>query len=58
MRNGYVFLISVLVIGAIAATTAISLILLGLASEQSGLSVIQSSQAYELAQACAERAFR
>jgi hypothetical protein len=54
-RPGYVFLISVLVIGAISATTAISLVLLGLASELTGFSVAQSAQAYELAQTCAER---
>jgi hypothetical protein len=55
-RPGYIFLISVLVIGAVASATSVSLILLGLASEQSGLTVVQSAQAIELAQACAERA--
>lgn len=58
MREGYVFLISVLVIGAVAASTAASLILLGLASEQTGLTVVQSAQALELAQTCAERTLR
>lgn len=57
-RGGYIFLISVLVIGAIASTTAMSLLLLGLASELTGLSVTQSAQAYELASTCAERAIR
>lgn len=58
LRHGYVFLITVLVIGAVAASTAISLILLGLAAEQTGLTVVQSAQAYELAQTCAERTIR
>lgn len=57
-RPGYVFLISVLVIGAIAAEMAFSLILLGLAGGQSSLSLSQSAQAYEHAQTCIERAIR
>jgi hypothetical protein len=55
---GYIFLISVLVIGSIATTTAVSLILLGLATQQTGLAVVQSAQALELAQTCAERGLR
>ncbi len=57
-RPGYIFLISVLVIGAVAATTAISLVLLGLASEQTGNTVVQSDQSFEYAQTCIERALR
>ncbi len=57
-RRGYIFLISVLVIGAIASTTAVSLVLLGLASELTSLSVTQSAQAQELARTCVERALR
>lgn len=57
-RPGYVFLISVLIIGAIAVEMAVSLILLGLAAGQSGLALSQSAQAFEYAQTCAERALR
>ena len=57
-RKGYVFLISVLVTGVIAASTAVSLVLLGLASKQSSQSMQFSTQAFELAQTCAERALR
>lgn len=57
-RPGYVFLITVLVIGAIAATTAVSLVLLGLAAGQTGLTVAQSAQALANASTCAERTLR
>jgi hypothetical protein len=58
VRQGYIFLLSVLVIGAIATSTALSLVLLGLASEQSGFNIVQSMQAYEHANTCVERALR
>lgn len=57
-HNGYVFLITVLVIGSIASATAASLMLLGWAAEQNGKLVVDSAQAYEYAQTCAERALR
>jgi len=57
-RPGYVFLVSVLLIGAIASTTLFSLLLLGWAAEQNGFLQVQSQQAYEYAQTCAERAMR
>lgn len=57
-RPGYIFLVSVLAIGAIAVSTAVSLVLLGLAASQSGFSVAQSAQAYENAHTCVERALR
>lgn len=55
-HNGYVFLVSVLVISVIAAATAASMMLLGWAAEQNGYLLVQSAQAYEYAQACTERA--
>jgi hypothetical protein len=58
IRSGYIFLISVLVIGAIASAAALSLILLGLASEQSSHVTVTAIQAMEAAQTCAERALR
>ncbi len=57
-RPGYVFLVSVLVIGAIAATTAVSLVVLGLAAGQTGLTVAQSAQALANANTCIERTLR
>ena len=55
---GYIFLVSVLVIGAIAISTAVTLVLLGLAASQSGFSISQSAQAYENARSCIEMALR
>lgn len=57
-RPGYVFLVTVLVIGVIATVTATSLMLLGWAAEQNGLLVSQSAQAFEYAQTCSERALK
>ncbi len=57
-RPGFVFLISVLVIGIIVTEMAMSLILLGLAAQQSGFTVAQTAQAFENAQTCAERGLR
>ncbi len=55
-RPGYVFLVTVLMVGVIATATASSLMLLGWAAEQNGFLVSQSAQAYEYARTCAERA--
>lgn len=55
-RNGYVFLVSVLMISAIVISITISLLLLGLSAEMTGSAVEQSAQAMEIAQSCAERA--
>ena len=49
------FLVAVLVIGVMAVATSLSLMLLGWAAEQNGLALMQSNQAYEYAQTCAER---
>ena len=57
-RPGAIFLITVLIIGTIVSTTALSLMLLGLASQQSGFAIAQSQQAFEYGQLCAERALR
>ena len=54
-HSGYIFLVSVLVIGAIATATTLSLLLLGWAAEQDGFLAIQSHQALENAHTCAER---
>jgi hypothetical protein len=55
---GYIFLVSVLMIGVIASTTLLSLLLLGWAAEQNGQLGVQSEQAFEYMETCAERALR
>ena len=57
-RGGYIFLISVLTIGSIAAATAVSMILLGLASQQNSAALVESTQAEQYAQTCIERALQ
>lgn len=54
-KPGYIFLVTILVIGVIATATATSLLLLGWAAEQNGLLVMQSNQAFEYAQTCMEQ---
>lgn len=56
IRNGYIFLLTVLVTGAISMAIVISLLLLSIAAERTGLSLQQSSQSFALAQLCAEHA--
>lgn len=55
---GYALLISILVIGVMAAATASSLMLLGWAAEQNGFLVQQATQAEENARSCVERIIR
>jgi hypothetical protein len=57
-RDGYAFLVTVLVIGVMATATATSLMLLGWAAEQNGFLVERSTQAEEYAKGCIERTFR
>lgn len=56
-RDGYAFLVTVLVIGVMATATATSLMLLGWAAEQNGFLVERSGQAEEYAKSCLERTF-
>lgn len=56
LRNGYVFLVSMLVIGTIAAAASVTLLLLGWTAEQNGELHVQSAQSGELASTCVERA--
>jgi hypothetical protein len=53
-QNGYILLISILVIGAIASAILSSLLLLGISANQVSFSVQQASQSLANAQACAE----
>lgn len=57
-RDGYIFLVTVLMIGAIASTTLLSLLLLGWAAEQNGALVERSHRAFEYMNICAERTIR
>lgn len=53
-QSGYILLISILVIGAIASAILSSLLLLGISANQVSFSVQQASQSLANAQACAE----
>lgn len=57
-RPGYVFLLSIIMVGAIAVATLSSLLMIGVGSLRIGLTVRQSEQARSLALTCAERALR
>lgn len=57
-RPGYIFLITVLMIGAIASATLLSLLLLGWAAEQNGYLNQLSQQGMEYMQICTERSLR
>lgn len=56
--NGYVMLVSVLVVGAIGVAVSVSLLLLGLSASRTSFSLEQSNQAKSLANACAEKALQ
>lgn len=56
VRDGYVFLLTVLFVGVIASAVAITLTMLGIAMESTSQSIAQSMQAYENARSCIERA--
>lgn len=55
-RPGYVFILAVLGIGIVVASTTFSLMLLGWAAEQNGVALEQAAQALSNAHTCAERA--
>lgn len=54
--EGFVTLISMLVVGAIGISVTLSLMLLGLGSSRSSFALEQSNQAQALANACAQEA--
>lgn len=56
--QGYIMLITVLVIGAVGLAMAVSVLWLGLGSSKSSFSIEQSSQVRALADACAEEALQ
>ncbi len=55
-RHGFILLITILIIGAIASAILSSLLLLGISSTQVSFSVQQSGEALAAAQGCAEYA--
>lgn len=57
-NNGYITLISVLVVGAIGIAITLSLILLGLGSSRTSFAIEQSNQAKALVNTCAEEALQ
>ena len=57
-ENGYITLMSVLVVGAVGVAIAVSLILFGLSSSRSSFAIEQSNQTKSLANACAEEALQ
>ncbi len=57
-KNGYITLISVLIVGAVGVVITTSLILLGLGSSRTSFAIEQSNQAKGLANACAEEALQ
>lgn len=57
-QSGYVTIISVIIIGAIAASVAVSLLTGGIDAAKNSLSVTRLAQARVLADACAEEALQ
>lgn len=57
-KQGYITLMSVLIVGAIGATIATSLILLGLGVSRNSFALEQSSIARALANSCSEEALQ
>lgn len=57
-KNGYVTLISMLVIGAVGLSVVTSLVLLGVGASRTSLALEQGNQAKALANACAEEALQ
>ena len=57
-NEGYMLLLSVLVLGAVALAAAVSILLLGLGLERTSFALEQSNQAKALANACAEEALQ
>lgn len=53
-RNGYILLITILIIGAIASAILSSLLILGISANQVSLSVLQATQSLANAQGCAD----
>lgn len=57
-KNGFITLLSVLVVGAVGVAITLSLLLLGVGNSRTGFAIEQSNQAKALANACAEEALQ
>ena len=57
-QNGYITLLSILVVGAVGVAITTSVLLLGLGSSRTSFANEQSNQAKALANACAEEALQ
>jgi len=57
-QYGFITLISVLVVGAVGAAIALSLLLLGIGNSRTSFAIEQSNQAKALANACVEEALQ
>ena len=57
-KSGYMALLGVLVVSAVAISITVSLVLLGLGSSRTTFAIQQGAQARALASACAEEALR
>ncbi len=57
-QHGYIALLTVLIVGAAATAIAMTLLLTGVDSQRAGLIQQQSTQARQLANACAEEALQ
>ncbi len=55
-KQGYIMLLSILIIGAVGVSITVSLLLLGLDSSRSSFTLQQSLQAKSLSNTCAEQA--
>lgn len=55
-KKGYITLLMVIIVGAIGVATSVSLLLLGVGSSKTSLSIEKSNQAKALVNACAEAA--
>ncbi|PJE77101.1 hypothetical protein COV05_00630 [Candidatus Uhrbacteria bacterium CG10_big_fil_rev_8_21_14_0_10_48_16] len=57
-HQGFITLISVIIVGAVGTSIAVSVILLGLSSSRTSFAIEQSSQAKALVNACVEEALQ
>ncbi len=55
-KDGYIALVTVLIVGLVASTVMVSLIVLGLGYSRTGQTTVLSTQARQTADACAEYA--
>lgn len=57
-EQGFITLLSILIVGAVGVAIALSLLLLGIGSSRSSFAIEQSDQAKGLANACADEALQ